>query len=78
MVKPMEVQLNAETQAKLARIAAERGSDTQTLAQEAVERFVDHDEWFVREVEKGIAAADLGELVEHEEVGRRIEHRFPT
>ena len=37
---------------------------------EAVERMANHDEWFVREVEKGIAAADRGELIEHSEVMR--------
>ena len=78
MVKPMEVQLSPETQAKLARIAAERGRDTQALAQEAIERFVEYDEWFVLEVEKGLASAERGELIDHEEVGRRIERRFPS
>lgn len=28
------------------------------LAQEAIERFVDYDEWFINEVEKGLATAD--------------------
>jgi predicted transcriptional regulator len=31
---------------------------------------VNYDEWFIREVEKGIAAADRGELVEDGEVMR--------
>jgi predicted transcriptional regulator len=34
---------------------------------------VDYDEWFLREVEKGLAAADRGELLTHEEVGARLE-----
>jgi predicted transcriptional regulator len=73
----MEVPLSPEVQAKLSRIAAERGSDTKALAQEAIERFVDYDEWFVREVGKGLAAADRGELIDHEEVGKLIDRRFP-
>jgi predicted transcriptional regulator len=48
----MEVSLNPDVQAKLARLAAERGSDAVALAREALERFVDYDEWFVCEVEK--------------------------
>jgi predicted transcriptional regulator len=43
---------------------------TEALVVEAVERMANHDEWFVREVEKGIAAADRGELIEHSEVMR--------
>jgi predicted transcriptional regulator len=30
---------------------------------------VDYDEWFIREVEKGLAAADSGEFIDHEEIG---------
>ena len=46
----MEVNLTPELQAKLSRLAAEHGRDTQALAREAIERFVDYDEWFLREV----------------------------
>jgi predicted transcriptional regulator len=77
MVMAMEVPLSPEVQAKLARIAAERKSDTMALAQEAIERFVDYDDWFVREVKKGLDAADRGELIDHEQVGKRIDSRFP-
>jgi predicted transcriptional regulator len=72
----MEVNLAPELQAKLARLAADRGSDPGTLVQEAVERMVDYDDWFLREVEKGVAAADSGELVDHEDIGKLIESRY--
>jgi len=39
-------------QDKLSHIAAARGSDAEMLAREAIERFVDYDEWFIREVER--------------------------
>ena len=60
-------------QAKLARLAAEQGRNTEALVQEAIARFVDYDEWFIREVEKGLASADRGELLTHDEVGARLE-----
>jgi predicted transcriptional regulator len=69
----MEVNLTPDVQAKLARLAAECGRDAEMLAQEAIARFVDHDEWFIREVEKGLSQVDRGELLTHEEVGARIE-----
>jgi predicted transcriptional regulator len=69
----MEVHLSPDVQARLARLAAARGSNTEILAREAIERFVDYDEWFIREVEKGLASADRGELVTHEQVGERLE-----
>ena len=44
---------------------------------EAVERLVNYDEWFLREVEKGLAAADRGEFVDHEDVGKMLNSRYP-
>ena len=73
----MEVNLTPELQAKLSRLSAERGRDAQALVQEAIERFVDYDEWFLREVEKGLAAPDRGELIEHEDIGKLIDSRYP-
>jgi len=73
----MEVEFTPDLQAKLTRLATEQGRDMQSLVREAVERFVDYDEWFLREVEKGLAAADRGELIEHDEVGRLINRRYP-
>jgi predicted transcriptional regulator len=49
----MEVHFNPDLEAKLAREAAAQGRTTETLLQEAVERSLDCDEWFLREVEKG-------------------------
>jgi predicted transcriptional regulator len=78
----MEVPLNSDVQAKLVRIAAEQGRNAEALAQEVIERFVDYDEWFIREVEKGLAQIDRGEVLSHEEVGAHLkkliaEKQFP-
>ena len=56
----MEARLSPEVQAKLSRLAAQQGRDREALAQEAIARFVDYDEWFIRDVEKGLASADRG------------------
>jgi len=73
----MEVNLSPELEAKLKSKAAEQGRDSQSLVREAVERLVSYDEWFINEVEKGLAAAERGEFVDHEEVGKLIDGRFP-
>lgn len=72
----MEVILSADVQAKLARIAHERGTEPQALAQEAIERLVDYDDWFLTEVDRGLAQVEGGQTVSHEEVGTRLEHRL--
>jgi predicted transcriptional regulator len=66
----MEVRVTPDLQAKLAQLASERGRDTEALVVEAVERMVNYDDWFIGEVEKGIAAADRDEFIEHREVMR--------
>jgi predicted transcriptional regulator len=68
----MEVTLSAELQERLARIAEERGTNPQELAREAIERLVDYDRWFVREVEKGLAQIEGGRTLTHEEIGTRL------
>src|SRR6266850_1027835 len=73
----MEVNLGPDLQAKLTRLAHERGRDPQALVQEAIERFVNYDEWFLREVESGLAAADRGEFIDHEDIGKLINRRYP-
>jgi predicted transcriptional regulator len=73
----MEVDLAPDLEAKLTRLAAEQGRDTRALVREAVERLVNYDKWFFREVEKGLAAADRGELIDHEEIGKLIARRYP-
>jgi predicted transcriptional regulator len=64
----MEVRLDPDLQAKLAQLASQQGRDTEELVVDAVERMVNFDQWFMREVEKGISAADRGELVDHQDV----------
>jgi predicted transcriptional regulator len=73
----MEVRLNPELQEKLSRLASEQGRDSEALVVEAVERMVNYDEWFLKEVEKGLAAADRDEFVENEDVKKLIDRRYP-
>ena len=68
---------NHDLQAKLSRMATQQGRDAETLVQEAVERLVDHDGWFLQEVDKGLAAADRGEFIEHDAVRKLIDTRYP-
>jgi predicted transcriptional regulator len=72
----MDVPLNPDLQAKLSRLAAEQGRDSAALVIEAIERMVNYDEWFLREVDKGLAAADRGELVDHSDVRKMIDERY--
>ena len=69
----MEISLAPEVEERLTRIASEEGKAANQVVQELVASYLDHDEWFRREVQKGLASLDGGRSVSHEEVGRQIE-----
>ena len=69
-----EVKIPAELQNRIEKIAAQQGRERDSVAQEALERLLDYDEWFVREVEKGLAQVQSGEVIEHEEIAARMEN----
>jgi predicted transcriptional regulator len=73
----MDVPLDPDLQAKLSRLAAEQGRASESLVVEAVERMVNYEEWFLREVNKGLAAAESGEFVNHADVRKMIDERYP-
>lgn len=72
----MEVRLKPELQEKLTRLANRQGRDSGSLVVEAVERLVNHDEWFLQEVEKRLAAAERGEFIGHEDIKKLIDDRY--
>jgi predicted transcriptional regulator len=69
----MEISLAPELEKRLARIASEAGKAANQVVRELVADYLEHDAWFRREVQKGLASLDSGESVSHEEVGRQIE-----
>ena len=73
----MEVHLKADLEAKLSRLATHQGRDAETLVPQAVERLVDHEDWFLQEVDKGIEAAGRGEFIEHDAIRELIDRRYP-
>jgi predicted transcriptional regulator len=73
----MEIPLSPDLQAKLSRLAIQQGRRTEDLATEAIERMVNYDEWFLVEVQKGIGAAERGEVTDHDEVRKLIDQRYP-
>ena len=72
----MELNVPSDLQTKLARAADRRGVTAEALALEAIERAVEYDDWFLREVEKGLAQIQRGDVLTHDEVGARLEKRL--
>jgi predicted transcriptional regulator len=72
----MKVHLPPDLENKLARAAAPRGVSIEVLAREAIERVVNGDEWFIREVEAGLAQIDAGQVLTHQAVGARLARKL--
>jgi predicted transcriptional regulator len=68
----MEVRLQPEKEAQLAQIAAQRGLDPNELVRQVLSRYLEGDRHFIEAVNVGLAAADRGDFVEHEEVGEKL------
>lgn len=69
----MEVHFTAEQEAQLSQIADHSGTDSEQLVKDAALRLLEEDARFCEAVDEGIAAADRGEFVEHEEVWANIQ-----
>jgi predicted transcriptional regulator len=72
----MEVNLNPELQAKLARIAAENNSGAEEYTRQLIEHYLDHDAWFREKVKSGLGQLDQNTFVTHDEIGARIDQIF--
>jgi RHH-type rel operon transcriptional repressor/antitoxin RelB len=62
----LSVHTKPETRRRLEVLAKVQGRTKSALANEALEQYVSHQEWLIRAIEKGVAAADNGELVDDE------------
>jgi predicted transcriptional regulator len=69
----MEVHLTPEQEAELTELASRKGRDADQLAQEVLDFYLKHEARFVEAVKRGLASADRGDLIEHDEVLARIE-----
>ncbi|MGA8273209.1 MAG: hypothetical protein WB919_16725 [Candidatus Sulfotelmatobacter sp.] len=68
----MEIRLQSEKEAQLSEIAAQRGLKTDELARQVLSRYLEDDTHFIEAVNLALAAADRGDFVEHEEVGKKL------
>lgn len=72
----MDVQLKPETLDQVNRVAAEIQSSPDEYVQALVETYIDHDAWLRLKTQEGLASAQRGEFVEHQEVGKLLESWF--
>ena len=72
----MEVHLPPDIEKRLQEVALANGKDPEQLVKDTVARMLENQARFIAGVEKGIAAAERGELIDHEDVVKRINGLF--
>lgn len=68
----MEVPLQPDKEAQLAEIASKKGLSADQLAQRVLSSYLEDDGRFIEAVNVGLAAADRGEFIDHEQVGKTL------
>lgn len=67
-LKATSVRLDDETLERVGKMADSMDRPRAWLMAHAIKQFVEREDWFIREVEKGVSAADQGQLVDHAEL----------
>jgi predicted transcriptional regulator len=75
MTKHITVELTEAQEAYLQGEALRLEVTPEALVSALVQRDVDYDAWFRAEVQKGVDAADRGELIPHEQVVAMADRR---
>lgn len=77
-LKATSVRLDDETLERVGKMADSMDRPRAWLMAHAIRQFVEREDWFIREVEKGVSAADQGQLVDHAELKAKWEARRAT
>ncbi len=72
-LKATSVRLDDETLQRIGQMAESMDRPRAWLMAHAIKQYVEREEWFIREVEKGIKAAEEGRLVDHADVKAKWE-----
>ncbi len=72
----MEVHFTPDIETRLQQVALANGKDAEQLVKDTVARMLENQARFIAGVEKGLAAAERGELIDHKDVVKRINGLF--
>jgi predicted transcriptional regulator len=74
----MDVHFTPEKEAQLKRFAASKGKDAAQVVEETVALMLERQAQFIEGVNRGIEAAERGDLIDHDEVVNRIDRLFQS
>jgi len=70
------VSFSPDIETRLQQVALANGKDAEQLVKDTVVKMLENQARFVAGVEEGIAAADRGELIDYDDVVKRIQRQF--
>ena len=73
--KTTTVRMDSRTLKRVDGLANAMSRSRAWVINQAVERYLDYEEWFVGEVKQALKEAERGRLVEHETVTKRWERK---
>jgi len=74
----MEIHFTPEEEALLSKIATHIGTDPEQVVKDAALRLLEEDARFRAAIQQGIAEADRGDLIDEEEMDRRIKRMLQS
>ncbi len=74
--KTTTVRLNARTLKRVDGLARAMSRSRNSVISDAVEKYLDYEEWFAREVHKGLKEARAGRVVDHDAVVAEWERKL--
>lgn len=72
----MEIHITPSIESRLQELSARTGRSAEALVEDALASYLAEQTRFINAVQRGIAAADRGELIAHDEVVAHIEARL--
>jgi len=75
-VKTTSIRIDEKKLRRLDRVAAAMDRPRAWVVDQAIDRFLEYEEWFVRQVDRGIVQADRGDLVPHDDVMAELKARM--
>jgi predicted transcriptional regulator len=72
------IRINSRLLKRLDGLARKRSRSRTSVLGEAVERYLEYEEWFANEVRNGLKEAKRGKLVDHELVVKEWEAKLAT
>ena len=75
-IRTASIRVDEQVLDRLDRLAQTMDRSRSWVIAQAIEQYLDHEEWFVQAVEAGIEAADRGDLIPPDQVIQNVRERL--